>query len=39
MRSLESEPFHIFAVGIDHINVALSIGRRTERQMPAIGRP
>lgn len=36
MRALEGEPFYILAVGIDHINLALSIGRRTEYQMPAI---
>jgi hypothetical protein len=39
MRTLESEPFDVLTIGVDHIDVALSIGRRTEHQMPTIGRP
>ena len=39
VRPLEGEPFDVFTIGIDHIDVALSIGCRTEYQMPAIRRP
>src|SRR5688572_20252601 len=36
---LEGEPFDVLTIGIDHIDLALSVGRRTEYQMPAIRRP
>ena len=39
MSPLEGESFPVLPIGIDHIDVALSIGRRTEDQMPAIRRP
>ena len=39
VRPLEGEPFDVLTIGIHHIDVALSVGRRTEYQMPAIRRP
>jgi hypothetical protein len=30
VRPLESEPFYVLTIGINHIDLALSIGRRTE---------